>query len=193
MLNWILQDGLLAKDVSRSFHIDSCTVLHAYSVTQGSMRPYCNRDLLLKQNCRNRYLELCLSATAHFSSFYRLNRHGSFVKCVNCYSLHTDGPGAGLERHCKYHWTVYHCIVESIQLCGNWFNRLSLLSVQMPYSFYSLPIFLLLDPLMSSRKEIIFLKIDFLSHWLPHRYSDRRITAAVSARLRLNLCAGDPF
>lgn len=102
------------------------------------MRPYCNRDLLLKQNCGNRYLELCLSATAHFSSFYRLNRRGSFVKCVNCYSLHTDGPGAGLERHCKYHWTVYHCIVESIQLCGNWFNRLSLLSVQMPLCFLQL-------------------------------------------------------
>lgn len=79
VLNWILQDGLLVKDVSRSFHIDSCTVVHVYSVTQASMRPYCNRDLLLKQNWRNRYLDLCLSATAHFSPFYRLNRRAAVV------------------------------------------------------------------------------------------------------------------
>lgn len=79
VLNWILQDGLLVKDVSRSFHIDSCTVVHVYSVTQASTRPYCNRDLLLKQNWRNRYLDLCLSATAHFSPFYRLNRRAAVV------------------------------------------------------------------------------------------------------------------
>lgn len=69
------------------------------------------------------------------------------------------------------------CIVGSIQLYANWFNRFALLSVHMALCF--------LEPLMSSRKEIRFLKIDFLPHWLAHSYSNRWIPATVSALLDL--------
>lgn len=71
------------------------------------------------------------------------------------------------------------CIVGSIQRHVNWFNRFALLSVHMPLFF--------LEPLMSSRKEILFIKIDFLPHWLAHSYSNRWIPATVSALLRFNL------
>lgn len=109
---------------------------------------------------------------------------------VSALNQHTDGISTyqpmWVWKNTKHHWIVYPNIIELIQFSCNWSNRFSLLCVLWLYASYGLPVSLLLDPLMSSRKQIIFLKIDFLSHWLPHRYSNTWITATVSA-LRFNL------
>lgn len=86
--------------------------------------------------------------------------------------------GADLKKKTAVNITEL-CIVGSVQRHANWFNRFALLSVHRPLCF--------LEPLMSSRKEILFLKIDFLPHWLAHSYSNRWIPATVSALLRFNL------
>lgn len=139
----------------------------------GRMRLYLGSELPLSPR------QLCSGLT--------LLPHEELISTVLCFSVSaaptyrwrvTTSSGVDLEKKNAVNITEL-CIVGSIQWHVNWFNRFALLSLYMPLCF--------LEPLVSSRKEILFIKIDFLPHWLAHSYSNRWIPATVSALLRFNL------